>query len=421
MPQETGGIPRYRGTTLPALFSQGFRPFFLGAGLWAPTAMLLWILQLSGLFVLPTAFGPAAWHAHEMIFGFAQAAMAGFLMTAIPNWTGRMPLQGAGLLTLVASWVIGRVAMATSIYIGVIPAAVLDLLFPVLLLATLGREVLVGRNWRNLPAMAALTLMIGANVSTHLAAAGLAADTTLGGRAGIAILSTMISLVGGKLIPSFTRNRLVRMGSTFRPASFGSLDRVALGMVPTALAAWAVEMTQLVTGPLLIVASVLTAARLARWHGWRILGDVSLWPLHAGYGWLALGLALLGVSALYPHVSSMAGLHALTIGAIGTSILAVMGRATFAQTGRRTDQLPRNWMIHGLIAISAVSRVSAEIISEPYRTLVWIAGLAWILAFAVFLTGYGAVLVAPKHQLRQSNGDPKTSQGHNRTGALGRR
>ena len=395
-PTEAGGIPRYRETALPALFSQGFRPFFLGAAVWAPAAMVLWILQLAGCLDLPIAFDPPAWHAHELIFGFAQAAMAGFLMTSVPNWTGRMPLQGVPLLVLAATWATGRAAMAVSALIGEFPTAFIDLLFPTLLLAALGREILAGRNWRNLPMMAALALMLVANLSTHLAAAGLTADKTFGARVGIAVLGAMISLVGGRLIPSFTRNRLARMGASTRPAPFGSLDRLALAVVPLALAAWAFGLASSVTGPLLVLAAALAAARLARWHGWRTTGDASLWPLHAGYGWLALGLALLGASELQPTLSPMAGLHALTIGAIGTTILAVMGRATFSQTSRRTAEPRAAGAIAISVAVSAVSRILASLLSDLHEPLLWLAALAWIAAFVLFIVSHGRALLAPK-------------------------
>lgn len=209
-----GGIPRYRPTSLPALFSQGFRPFFLAAALWAPISIGLFLLQFAGWLALPTAFDPLAWHAHEMLFGFAMAAMAGHLMAAIPNWTGRMPLPGLPLLILAVVWLAGRLAVAASALIGTAAAAIVDLCFPALLVVAIGREIAAGRNWRNLPMIGALLLLFTANALTHAAAAGWMESTQAGLRGGIAVFVLLVALVGGRIIPSFTRNRLVRLGMT---------------------------------------------------------------------------------------------------------------------------------------------------------------------------------------------------------------
>src|SRR5262245_16488237 len=170
----SGGIPRYRPFAGPALFREGFRPFFLAAGLWAAAAMALWIGVLAGWIDLPTAFGLLDWHIHEMIFGFAGAAVAGFFLTAIPNWTGRMPLQGAPLMLLAALWLAGRAACAFSLRTGPAAAAAVDLAFLAVLLLAVAREILAGRNWRNLPMVGALAVLLAANVLFHLETLGVA-------------------------------------------------------------------------------------------------------------------------------------------------------------------------------------------------------------------------------------------------------
>lgn len=393
---DIGGIPRYRETSFPALFSQGFRPFFLLAAAWAPVALALWLLEFGGLLQFPTVFEGATWHAHEMIFGFAAAAMAGFLMTAIPNWTGRMPLQGPPLAILAASWVLGRLAVALSAWTGAVAAAFCDLAFPVLLILALGREVVAGRNWRNLPMLAGLGLLLAANAATHLTASGMIADVGIGTRGGIAVFTAMLALVGGRVIPSFTRNRLVKIGSILRPAPFGLLDRLALLSVVLALGAWVADLAPTICGPLLLLAGILTAGRLIRWHGRLTLGDPSLWILHAGYAWLAIGLALLGASALTAAIPPMAGLHALSAGAIGSSILGVMGRTALAQTGRRATSVAGTNAVHGLITIAAVLRVLAALSWGNYWPLLAASACAWILAFGGFLFLYGEALISPK-------------------------
>jgi uncharacterized protein involved in response to NO len=385
MKDGVSGIPRYRATALPPLFSQGFRPFFLGTALWAPLSLGLWLLQLAGWLDLPTAFDPIAWHAHEMIFGFAMAAMAGHLMTAIPNWTGRMPLQGAPLLLLFILWLLGRIAVATSAIVGALPAAIADLAFPVLLALAVVREIVKGRNWRNLPMLAALGLLLAANTAIHLATAGLIENDQVGLRGGIAIFAVLIALVGGRLIPSFTRNWLVRIGATGRPAPFGRLDRVAIALVAAGCAAWGMGLPGPITGPLLLAAALATIARLVRWRGVLATGEPLLCAMHLGHGWLGLGFALLGASEIWPSLPPTAGLHALTAGAISTSILAVMTRATIHLADRPTNAGRGPALMLALITLAAILRVLAPFLSALYLPLVATAGVAWILAFAAFI------------------------------------
>jgi uncharacterized protein involved in response to NO len=331
-----------------------------------------------------------------MIFGFASAAMAGFLMTAIPNWTGRMPLQGMPLAILAVAWLLGRIAVALSEWTGGIAAALCDLAFPVLLILAFGREVLAGRNWRNLPMLAALGALLAANTTTHLVAAGILDDDGIGMRGGIAVFIAMLALVGGRVIPSFTRNRLAKTGSILRPAPFGLRDRMALIVVVFALAAWVLDLPPMIGGPLLVLAGFLTAARLMRWCGRLAFGDPSLWILHAGYAWLALGLALLGASELSATIPPMAGLHALSAGAIGSSILGVMGRTTLAQTGRRATFVAGTNAIHILITVAAVLRLLGAGPWSGTALLLAASGGAWILAFVGFLLLYGRALIGPK-------------------------
>jgi uncharacterized protein involved in response to NO len=398
-----GGIPRYRETSWPALFSQGFRPFFLAAAIWAPVSLALWMMELAGAFVLPTSFDGAVWHAHEMIFGFATAAMAGFLMTAIPNWTGRMPLQGLPLLLLAMTWLLGRFAVATSALIGVLPAAVLDLAFPAFLTLAIGREIVAGRNWRNLPMIIALGLLLAANAATHLAVS-FSLNTETGLRGGLAVLASLIALVGGRIIPSFTRNRLAKARLPAQFASSGMLHRLTLALIPVALAAWTFELSPMTTGFLLLAAGAATLVRLAGWRGWLVVNDPSLLTLHAGHGWLAIGLLLLGVSELSTTVSPLAGLHAVATGAIGTSILGVMARTALSHTGRRDVDPKGAGVLLALIAVAAAARVAATYFSVLYLPLLWIAAIAWILAFVHLLGTVGGALTAPSWNRRKGPG-----------------
>jgi uncharacterized protein involved in response to NO len=203
-------IPRYRPHAGPVLLSAGFRPFFLGAAVWAAVGIPLWLAVYGGETSLPSLLPPLIWHVHEMAFGFGAATVAGFLLTAIPNWTGRMPLQGRPLAMLVMLWAIGRVGVLLSAVIGAPAAAVADLSFPIAFLGVVAREILAGRNWRNLPMLGALSLALVGNLLVHLDAVGIADTAELGNRIGVATLLILISLVGGRIIPSFTRNWLTK-------------------------------------------------------------------------------------------------------------------------------------------------------------------------------------------------------------------
>jgi uncharacterized protein involved in response to NO len=383
-------VPRYRSHAGPALFRQGFRPFFLAAGLWGAAAVPLWLLVFLGGLEVPTAFDPMAWHAHEMIFGFAAAVVTGFLLTAIPNWTGRLPLQGLPLAGLFALWIAGRAAVAASLVIGVWPAAAVDLAFLVLLMAVALREIVAGRNWRNLPLMLALLLLITANALMHLEAAGVADTAQTGERLGIAVLAMLIGLIGGRIIPSFTRNWLVKRGATALPAAFGLYDKLCLLASLVGLAAWVAAPDLVLTGAALLAAGALQLARLARWAGRQTLAEPLVWVLHLGFLWLPLGLILLGFAVLLPTLlPATAGLHALTAGAVGSMTLAVMTRATLGHTGRELRADAATTAIYLAVAAAAATRVAAGAVPEAYTALLWGSGLLWTLAFGLFVLRYG--------------------------------
>ena len=191
-------MTRVRAWQGPALFSFGFRPFFLGAAVWAALAMALWIGMLSGHVTLPTAFDPVSWHAHEFLFGYLGAVAAGFLMTAVPNWTGRMPIVGWPLIGLFAVWAIGRVVIGASTGLPALVVAVVDLAFPVLLMVAMAREIVAGRNWRNLKVLAILFVFVGGNATFHWEAArGAFAAEGFGLRIGLAAALALIAVIGG--------------------------------------------------------------------------------------------------------------------------------------------------------------------------------------------------------------------------------
>ncbi len=390
-------IPRYRPHSGPALFSAGFRPFFLMAALWAAVAIPLWLAALSRGVVAASGLPPLIWHVHEMVFGFAIATVAGFLLTAIPNWTGRMPLQGWSLAALVLLWAAGRVAVLFSARIGVPSAAIVDLAFPLTFLLVVAREILAGRNWRNLPMLAALALLLLGSLLVHLDALGIANTAELGNRVGLATLLMLIALVGGRIIPSFTRNWLVKVRPERpTPAPSDAVDLAALALTGLGLAAWAVEPAGPLAPWLELAAGVAVAVRLLRWRGLATLREPMLLVLHVGYCWLAFGLLLLALSGFYAGLPQTAALHALTVGAVGTMTLAVMTRASLGHTGRPLSAGAGTNAIYLLVTTAALLRLMVPLADAYSDLLLSLAGAAWSGAFALFAVLYARPLSQPR-------------------------
>jgi uncharacterized protein involved in response to NO len=349
--------------------------------------MAVWILMLRGVVELPTGFAPVAWHFHELLFGFVAAAIAGFLLTAIPNWTGRLPLQGWPLGSLVLLWLLGRAAVAFSAWTGPLLAAAADLAFLVAFAAVVGREIVAGRNWRNLPVLIALALLVAANAMIHAGAFDYPDWEAAGKRLAISVVVMLISLIGGRIIPSFTTNWLRKREADALPAAFGSFDRATLATSIVALAAWVIVDRNDVPGALLILAAAVHAVRLARWRGTATTREPLLWILHLGYAWLPAGLLLLGGAAWAPSLATTA-IHALTVGAMGTMILAVMTRASLGHTKRALTAGRGTLAVYVLVLVAAVARVIAPFLETGYAAALDLAGSAWIAAFALFVALY---------------------------------
>ncbi|WP_225309290.1 NnrS family protein [Hypericibacter adhaerens] len=376
------------------LLTQGFRPFFLAAGLWAAAALALWILVLTNGLALPSRFDPLAWHIHEMLFGFVMAAIAGFLLTAIPNWTRRLPVRGVPLAWLAGSWLLGRIACLVSAGLPPWLAIVADLLFPASLVLVVAREIVAGRNWRNLPMVAPVALLGVANLLMHLEAAGVNLPFGLGWRLGLAAVTVLVSVVAGRIVPSFTRNWLARHPGSALPAPHGKVDRVALGILHAGLLAWAFFPEMKAVGAVLLAGAALNLWRLLRWHGEATAAEPLLLILHIGYGWLVLGAALLGLAQFDLGVPQSAAIHALTAGAIGTMILAVMTRATRGHTGRELSADRVTSLIYALVTLAAIMRVAAAFIGAWTLPLLVASAGFWIAAFAGFLLRYGPMLTS---------------------------
>lgn len=389
-------LRRSRMAASPAFLRGGFRPFFFGGAAWAVIALGLWLVVLAGGTALPSAFEPLAWHRHEMLFGFVGAVIAGFLLTAIPNWTGRLPIAGPPLAALFGAWILARLAMLFSAEIGAAPAAALDVGFYLVLAALAAREVLASKN-RNLPVVGLVLLFGLANAADHASVAGWIDDPDLGVRAAILLVVTMISLIGGRIIPSFTRNWMQKNGIRERlPTQPGRFDLAVIAATALALIAWVAMPSSLVTGGLLAAAAALQAARLARWGGLRSARDPLVLILHVGYFWVPAGLALLAAHLLGAPLPRSAAIHALTAGAMGTMILAVMTRATLGHTARELRANPQTVFLFALVTLGAALRVTAPLGAVDYTLGMEIAAIAWAGAFLIFLGAYGPILFGPR-------------------------
>lgn len=376
-----------------AIFAQGFRPFFFGAAIWAVIAIGIWVDMLLTGAALPSRFDPLAWHIHEMLFGFVMAAVAGFLLTAIPNWTKRPPISGAPLAALAGLWLAGRIACLISLMMPAWLAVAADLIFPIILVAAAGREIIAGKNWRNLVMLVPVTVLGVANLLMHLETDGVAIAAGLGWRLGVAAIIALISLIGGRIIPNFTRNWLLKQNSSALPAQAGWPDKAALGTLLGGLFGWAAfPMSRAVAG-LVLLGAVLNVWRLYRWRGVSTGKEPLLLVLHIGYGWIVVGAAMLSLSVLTQRIPEGAAVHALTVGAIGTMILAVMSRATRGHTGRplTSDAITR--LIYILVTLGAMIRISAEFSADWMMSLLLISAGLWSAAFAIFALTYAPMLL----------------------------
>ncbi|MEQ8397562.1 NnrS family protein [Thalassobaculum sp.] len=380
----------------PAFLEVGLRPFFLAGAAWAAIALGIWLAALAGA-VAPggDTYGPLIWHAHEMIYGFAAGIGGGFLLTAVPSWTGQPKLLGFGLAALVGVWLLGRIAMLMPDVVGVAVVASLDLGFLAVLTSRTAWQVRVARNWRNLPMVAGPAALLVGNAMVHADAAGLLdGGGTLGNRVGLAAMILLITLIGGRVIPAFTRNWLVGNGyGVPLPVEPGRFDAAVLLATVATFAAWLAWPEALVTGALAGLVAVGHMLRLARWRGWRTGVEPLVWVMHLGYLWVAIGFAFMAIHALAPDTVPQAAVqHAFGVGAIGTMTLAMMTRATLGHTGRALTADRGTAVIYLLVTAASVLRVTAALVPTVSTPMIDWSGVGWVLAFGLYLALYAPKL-----------------------------
>ncbi len=384
-------VPRGLAHTGPIILAYGFRPFFLAAGLWAIVAMGVWIAALATGLPIGGAYGGPAWHAHEMLFGYSSAALAGFLLTAIPNWTGRLPVSGTPLAILFGVWFAGRLALLAPDLIGLPLAIALDSAFLPLLLAICLREIVAGKKWRNLKVLAGLAALALANIGFHVLILG-NGDPSLASRLAIAAYIMLIAIVGGRIVPSFTRNWLAKRHVISLPAPYDRLDTITLLASLPALALWVALPDHGVTAMGALIAGALHLYRLGRWQGWHTGGERLVLVLHLAYLFIPLGFFIIATSHLgwFDPASS---LHVFTIGAIGLMTLAVMSRATRGHTGLPLTAPWSTVLSYALLLAAALLRPAAALLPDLYMRLIELSGLCWMLAFLLYVLEYAPAIL----------------------------
>ncbi|MEM6490507.1 MAG: NnrS family protein [Pseudomonadota bacterium] len=385
--------------TGPALFSVGFRPCFVFGARWAALAMGVWIAKLSGAAAPPIRIDPVSWHAHEFLFGYLGAAIAGFVLTATPTWTKRAPIAGPLLIGLFGLWLLGRVAMATSAWWPVAAVLAIDLAFPIAIAGVMAREIISARFWRGAPLIVLLTVFVIANARFHIEAiAGDYAASGYGIRAGLAVTLMLIAMIGGKTIPTFTRNWLRQRGDTVEPPEpMRPYDIAAIIALLASLLGWVFAPDAEATFWMLGAAGALHMIRLARWRGDRALREPLLWALHLGYAFLPLG-ALVAASGLWFDAVFVgaAAQHLWMAGGIGLMTLAIMTRVSRGHSGRPLTADGFTTALYVAIVLSVAARFAAGLWADAQDALYALSAAAWIFAFAGFAARHAPMAWRPR-------------------------
>jgi uncharacterized protein involved in response to NO len=385
---------RSRRNVLQAtLWGYGFRPFFLLAGLYAPVAVLAWILVLMGVAADPGYMGGPLLHGHEMAFGFIVAGVLGFLTTALPNLAGATPITGRLLALLAALWLAGRASVWAADLLPPLVVASADLALIPVACVLLWRSLPPGAGKRAAPFLLLLAVLAAANALTHLEAVGWTGDTgRLGVRLGLYAALLLIALIGGRIIPAFTSNWLRAVGAPRLPRCLAALDVAAIGATAAAAVADLAMGQGWLAGATALIAGLAHAARLSLWRGLRTWRNPLLFILHMGYGWLVVGFLLLAAAQLSALVPATVALHALAVGCIGTMMLAVMSRVALGHTGRPLAAHPVTVLAYVAVTAAALLRIAAGLLPELWSELLMAAAAAWAGAFGLFLAVYGPIL-----------------------------
>lgn len=367
-----------------SLFALGFRPFFLFAAFFAPLLVFLWLLQLSGVVTLSAYYSATGWHAHEMLFGYTVAVIAGFLLTATGNWTGMKMINGWQLALLSAVFLLGRFApFMTSVSYQTLAA--IDLAFIPLVAFLIAIPIIKARQWSNIIFVPLLLMMAAANLLVHLSALGLInVSVVSGSRAMLYLVVFLIVVMGGRVIPFFTERGVT--GVTTK--KWAAIEWLSPFSILLLVAVDVIYVDQILTASVAMVAVLVHAVRLAGWYSHKIWQVPLVWILHVAYAWFIVGFVLKALFLININYALLA-YHAFTVGGIGIMTLGMMARVSLGHTGR--EMILNRWMLYSfiLINIAAVIRVIVPLfLPESYLLLVQISGWLWIFAFILFFLVY---------------------------------
>lgn len=378
--------------TGPAFLSYGFRPFFLSAACFAGIAVPTWIIIHSGGVGVAWHHVSRYWHIHEMVFGFLPGVIAGFLLTAMPNWTERPPVRGRPLLGFLLLWLAGRIAMAIPAF-PPLGAAVVDGAFLVVLAALVWREIANGKAWDRAPIGILISLYAVGNLLFHAQFLS-GAPTNVAERLALALLMILLALIGGRITPGFTEDFLEEARLSQRPAALGLLDGIPILLLIFGGLWWIIQPESLVTGWIFVGAGLMHLVRMLRWYGWLTWREPLVLILHLGYAWLAMSMLAIGAAILGVGLHPEEAIHALTTGAVGAMTLAVMTRASLGHTGRPKHAGALTILIYLLVNLGAFLRVFGPSLHVPAPKLLGLAAAAWSGAYILFAFGYGPMLFA---------------------------
>ena len=386
-------IDKHSPSLIAHFFSGGFRPFFLAGALHAALMIALWVPWFLGFIYVPTALSPVVWHQHELLFGFVPAVIAGFLLPAVPNWTGRKPLGGWPLGLLFGLWLAGRLAIAGSETIGLHAAMTVAGAFLPVLAGLILRELVAARNSRNYKVVAVIGILFAAQL-VFFHEFDRYGRIDMANRMAIATIIFLIALIGGRIIPSFTGNWLRQNNPGPIPPAFNRFDLAATVLSGLALAAWptATGITALVpfAGLLLIIAGIAQFLRQLRWRPERTLAEPLVTILHIAFFFIPLGFLMTGTALLLDDAGlRTAGVHAWTSGTIGAMTLAMMTRATRGHSAQALrSPSSTTFGIYLPIVLATLLRIGVALAPQYTMFLLPLTGLLWIVAFLGFLVLY---------------------------------
>lgn len=380
---------------------------FLAGSAWAALAMVAWWLVLAGALALPGPLGALDWHVHELLYGFVPAIAVGYMLSMVANWTGRLPVTGRPRTALLAVWLAGRIALLVLPPGWIVLAAAIDAAFLAVAFALIAREVVRGRDRRSARVLLPLALLAGGNgLFLWQAATGVGAASGAGTRLGIAGTVLLLSIVGGALVPSFTRGWLSQNRQPAPPPGWPALDTAATAAAGVALLAWTLAPHARPTGVLLVAAGAVHLVRWLRWQGWRARREPLVAALQVGYGFVPAGFLLTGLAAAAPELGWPAhgeAIHAWTAGSIGITMLAMMMRVALrrARLDVRADAL-----LAGLLAAAVGAAATRSFVGVDTGVMLGVAAACWAIAFGGYALRFGRSLAAPPPERRPRAGKP---------------